>query len=108
MRGRHEILDRYYLSNSYFDSPKRSIQNNSNKTFLFNQTLNGIENIYRDVSGYDMNYDEFKSLCRESWKDEYNCLGIDRSKWQIKEKILFKLKAKTCIQNVFQKRNLCD
>ena len=80
IRGRHNFLDIYYLSQSYFDLPKRSIRNNSNKIILFNQTLKDIENIYRDVAGYDMSYDEFKELCRKSWEEGYNFLYIDRSK----------------------------
>ena len=51
IRGRHKNLDIYYLSQSYFDLPKRSIRNNSNKIILFNQTLKDIEHIYRDVAG---------------------------------------------------------
>ena len=47
---------------------------------MFNQTLKEIENIYRDVGGYDMSYDEFKELCRKSWEEDYNYLCIDRSK----------------------------
>ena len=80
IRGRHNNLDIYYLSQSYFDLPKRTIRNNSNKIILFNQTLKDIEHIYRDVAGYDMNYDEFKELCRKSWDEDYNYLCIDRSK----------------------------
>ena len=57
IRGRHNSLDIYYLSQSYFDLPKRTIRNNSNKIILFNQTLKDIEHIYRDVAGYDTNYD---------------------------------------------------
>ena len=80
IRGRHNNLDIYYLSQSYFDLPKRTIRNNSNKIILFNQTLKDIEHIYRDVAGYDMNYDEFKDLCRKSLDEDYNYLCIDRSK----------------------------
>ena len=80
IRGRHNNLDISYLSQSYFDLPKRTIRSNSNKIILFNQTLKDIEHIYRDVAGYDMNYDDFKDLCRKSWEDEYNYLYIDRSK----------------------------
>ena len=58
--------------------PKRTIRNNSNKIVLFNQKLKDIEHIYRDVSGYDMNYDEFKEKCRKSWEEDYNYLCIDR------------------------------
>ena len=60
MREKHNDLDIYYLSQSYFDLPKISIKHNSNKIILFNQTLKDIENIHRDVAGYDMSYDEFK------------------------------------------------
>ena len=80
IRGRHNNLDIYYLSQSYFDLPKRTIRNNSNKIILFNQTLKDIEHIYRDVASYDMDYNEFKELCRKSWEDDYNYLCIDRSK----------------------------
>ena len=65
IRGRHNNLDIYYLSQLYFDLPKRTIRNNSSKVLLFNQFLKDIENIYRDVGGYDMSYDELKELCRK-------------------------------------------
>ena len=32
------------------------MRNNSNKIILFNQALKDIENIFRDVGGYDMSY----------------------------------------------------
>ena len=77
-RGRHNDLDVYYLSQSYFDLPKRTIRNNSNIIILFQQTLIDVEHIYRDIAGFDMSYDEFKSLCREAWRDPYNYLLINR------------------------------
>ena len=80
IRGRHNDLDIYYLSQSNFGLPKRTIRKNSNKIILFNQTLKDIEHIYQDVGGYDMSYDEFKELCKKSWEKHYNYLCIDRSK----------------------------
>ena len=77
-RGRHNDLDVYYLSQSYFDLPKRTIRNNSNIIILFQQTLKDVEHIYRDIAGFDMSYDEFKSLCREAWKEKYNYSIINR------------------------------
>ena len=56
------------------------MRNNSNKIILFNQTLKDVENIYRDVSGYDMSYDEIKDLIIKVWEDDHNYLCIDRSK----------------------------
>ena len=80
IRGRHNDLGNSYLSQSYFDFPKRTLRNNSNKVILFSQTLKDFEHIYRDFAGYDMSYDEFKDLCRKSWEDDYNYHCIDRSK----------------------------
>ena len=77
-RGRHNDLDVYYLSQSYFDLPKRTIRNNSNIIILFQQTLKDVEHIYRDIAGFDMSYEEFKELCREAWKEKYNYLLINR------------------------------
>ena len=47
----HNNLDIYYLSQSLFYLPKRTIKNKSNKKLLFNQTMKDIENLYRDVIG---------------------------------------------------------
>ena len=106
--GGHNNLDIFYLSQSYFGLPKRTIRNISNKIFLSNQTLKDIENIYRDVGGYDMSYDDFKQLCRGTWKEEYNHLCIDRSKRQIEDDFLFVMKAKTLKFYVILKRRLFD
>ena len=77
-RGRHNDLDVYYLSQSYFDLPKRTIRNNSNIIILFQQTLKDVQHIYTDIAGFDMSYVEFKSLCKEAWRDKYNYLLINR------------------------------
>ena len=45
IRGRRNELHFYYLSQSYFDSPKRTIRISSNKIILFNQFLKDIENL---------------------------------------------------------------
>ena len=58
--------------------PKRTIRKNSNIKISFQQTLKDVEHIYRDIAGFDMYYDEFKSLCREAWKEIYNYLLINR------------------------------
>ena len=53
-------LDIYYQSKSYIHLPKRSTRNKSNKMILFNQTAKHVENIYRDVTGYNMSRDDIK------------------------------------------------
>ena len=59
-RGRHEDLDVYYISQSYFGLPRQSIGNNSDRLILFKQTLRDVQSMYYDIGAYDMKYDEFK------------------------------------------------
>ena len=77
-RGRHKSCDVYYLCQSYFDAPKKTVRNNSNIIILFQQTLKDVEHIHRDISCFDMSYEEFKSLCREAWNEKFNYLLINR------------------------------
>ena len=78
-REQQKNLETYYLSQSCFGLLKRTMRNICDKNLLFIRTFNHIENIYRDVGGYDKSYDEFKELCRRSWEDECVYLCFDRS-----------------------------
>ena len=44
-RGRHEDLDVYYISQSYFALPRQSIRNNSDRLILFKQTLRDVQSM---------------------------------------------------------------
>ena len=79
-RGRHENLDVYYISQSYFALPRQSIRNNSDRLILFKQTLRGVQSMYYDIGAYDMKYDEFKEMCHKAWDENYNYLCIDVTK----------------------------
>ena len=48
-RGRHEDLDVYYFSQSYFCLPRQSIRNNSDLLILFKQTLGDVQSMYYDI-----------------------------------------------------------
>ena len=74
--------------------PKRTIRNNSNKVILFNQTLKDIEHRYRDVAGYDMNFDEFEELCRNQGRKIITIFILIDVIKEIKENIVFVVKAK--------------
>ena len=69
-RGRHEDLDVYYNSQSYFVLPRQSIRNNSDRLILFKQTLRDVQSMYHDIGAFDMIYDEFKELCRVAWSEK--------------------------------------
>ena len=79
-RGRHEDLDNYYISQSYFGLPRQSIRNNSDRLLLFKQTLRDVQSMYYDIGAYDMNYDEFKQMCHKAWDEKFNYLCIDITK----------------------------
>ena len=77
-RGRHNNIDIYYISQSYFHLPKNTIGNNSNINILFKQTLRDIILLFHDIAGLDMNLEEWKQLCRKAWENDYDYLQIDR------------------------------
>ena len=79
-RGRHEDLDVYYISQSFFALPRQSLRNNSDRLILFKQTLRDVQSMYYDIGAYDMNYDEFKQMCHKAWDEKYNSLCIDMTK----------------------------
>ena len=79
-RGRHEDLDVYYISQSYFALPRQSIRNNSDRLILFKQTLRDVQSMYQDIGAFDMIYDECKELCRVDWCEKFNYLCIDITK----------------------------
>ena len=79
-RGRHEDIDVYYISQSYFALPRQSIRNNSDRLILFKQTLRDVQSMYYDIGAYDMKYDEFKEMCHKAWDEKYNYLCIDMTK----------------------------
>ena len=69
-RGRHEDLDVYHISQSYFALPRQSVRNNSDRLILFKQTLRDVQSMYYDIGAYDMNYDEFKQMCHKAWDEK--------------------------------------
>ena len=79
-RGRHENLDVYYISQSYFALPRQSIRNNSYRLILFKQRLRDVQSMYYDIGAYDTKYDEFKEMCHKTWSERFNYLCIDMTK----------------------------
>ena len=53
-RGRHEDLDVYYISQSYFVLPRQSIRSNSDRLKLFKQTLRDVQSMCYDIGAFDM------------------------------------------------------
>ena len=76
-QGRHNNIDIYYISQSYFHLTKNTIRNNSNIIILFKRTLRDIILLFHDIARLDMNLEEWKELCRKSWENDYDYLQID-------------------------------
>ena len=81
-RGRHEKLEVYYISQSCFGLPKKSIRNDLDRIVLFKQTLRDVESMYKDIAFHDMRYDECEQMCRRSWIKKFNyiCLVMTKNK----------------------------
>ena len=79
-RGRHEDLDVYYISQSFFALPRQRFRNNSDRLKLFKQTLRVVQSMYYEIGAYDMKYDEFKQMCHKAWSERFNYLCIDIAK----------------------------
>ena len=77
-KGRHNIIDVCYISQSYFHLAKNTIRNNSKIIILFKQTLREIILLFHDISGLDMNLEEWKQLCRKTWENDYEYLQTHR------------------------------
>ena len=94
-RGRHEDLEVYYISQSYFALPRQSIRNNSDRFILFKRTLKDVQSMYYDIDAYDMKYGEFKEMCHKAWSEKFNYLCIDMTKNKNEGKYRIFLESKT-------------
>ena len=79
-RGRHECLDVYYISQSYFGLPRQNFRTNSDRLILFKQTPSDVQSMYYDIGAYDMKYDEFEEMCPKARRERFNYLCIDKTK----------------------------
>lgn len=77
--GRHEIVDCFYLCQTYAHIPKHLVRDNANFVVLFKQDEMNLKHVYDDHVNTDMSYGEFKNMCSECWKsDKYGFMTIDK------------------------------
>ena len=67
IRGKHENIDVSYVSQQHFEIPLL-IRIKSNN-FLFEQTAKILQISFNGLAGFDIDCEEPKQLCNESWKD---------------------------------------
>jgi len=76
-RGRHSNVDCFYLAQNYFKLPRQTIRENANFICLFPQDLKNVNHIYNDHVSSDMSKEDFRYLCKETWKEPFNFVVID-------------------------------
>ena len=77
-QGSHNIFDIYYISQSYFNLPKNTTRNISNKILFFKRTFRYILLLFHDIAGLDMSLKEWKQFCRKASENSYDYLQTDR------------------------------
>jgi len=61
----------------YFKLPRQIIGENANFICLFPQDVKKLNHIYNNHVCTDMPKEEFRKLCKASWKKPYNFVVID-------------------------------
>lgn len=79
-RGRHMNCNCIYLTQNWFELPRRTIRSNANLLLLFPLGQRDLKLIYNDIVGLDTDLDKeaFLELCKEVWSKPYQFVVIDR------------------------------
>jgi hypothetical protein len=75
-RGRHNNVDCFYISQNYTKLPRQTIRENSNLFLLFPQDEITLNNFHHDHCA-DINKNDFKNLCKETWDKPYSFVTVD-------------------------------
>ena len=74
--GRHKGIDNFYLSQSYFETPRKQIRLQSNMQIMFKQPTNAITALYNEFGSLDMTPEEFFQFFRENTEDLHDFVVI--------------------------------
>ena len=78
--GRHQHLDCFYLAQNYTRINKHLIRTNLNFLILFEQDELTLKHVYDDhISSADLDFHEFKKMCKLCWKEPYGYLVVDKT-----------------------------
>ena len=80
VRGRHNAINIFYISQNYFRLPRSTIRENSNFFMFFRQCGKSVYHIWMDLCSTDISLDEFKTFCENVWKIPHNFVTIDLGK----------------------------
>lgn len=76
--GRHKNIDVFLLSQTYSIISKQLVRDNANLLILFPQDETNLLHIFKDHISGEMDFNKFKELCHECWKEKYGFVVIDK------------------------------
>ena len=81
-RGRHNNIDVFYITQSYFRLPRQTIRENSNIFMFFMQDRKNLAHIFSDhCSGDGIPFEIFSKFCNDVWgESKHNFITIDLSR----------------------------
>ena len=80
-RSRHNNLSIFFISQDYYELPKRTIRANGNIYHIFKpNNILDVPNIYQDQASMNMTLNEFKYLTSTCWNEKFQLLTIDMTK----------------------------
>ena len=80
-KGRHNLVDSFYLCQSYAATPKHLVRDNVNLLILFRQDEKNLKHVYEDHVNSDMEFEKFKNKCFECWAEgKHSFIVIDKDR----------------------------
>ena len=78
-RGRHSGVDSFYIAQSYFPLPRRTVRENANLFFFFRQDNKNLSHIFQDHCAIDeITFALFRNFCNTVWtENKHNFVTID-------------------------------
>ena len=77
VRGRHNAINIFYISQNYFRLPRSTIRENSNFFIFFRQCGKSVYHIWMDLCSTDLTLEEFRTFCEEVWNIPHNFVTVD-------------------------------
>lgn len=77
-RGRHWLLDCFYLGQTYSRVPKQLIRDNANLIILFKMDEHNLKHAYNDHVAADMTFAKFREICNLCWQEHHGFIVIDK------------------------------
>ena len=82
-RGRHNSVDVFYITQSYFRLPRQTVRENANFYVFFPQDKKNLIHIFNDhcAGDEDLSFQTFSKFCNDVWSgDKHNFVVIDTSR----------------------------